>query len=199
MPTELPNSRSLDPGPLSYSYKPSLVGGAWQFELAPEGISFRIGRRAEIWPYRRITAIRLSYRPISMQSRRFRADIHNDAGQSIRIVSVTWQTAALVAPQDADYRAFVLELHHRIAAAGAKPALEAGLSPTLFGLAAAAIAVVAVALAGLFVRAALIGSIPGMLFLAGFAALFAWQIGGFLRRNRPRRYEPGSIPPELLP
>lgn len=199
LPTELPNSRFPDLSPVSYSYKPSLVGAAWQFELGAEGLSFRIGRRAETWPYRCITVIRLSYRPISMQSRRFRADVHNNTGQSVRIVSVTWQTTALVAPQDADYRRFIVELHRRMTAAGATPAFEAGLSPTLFGFAAAAIVLVAVALAGLFVRAALIGSFPGMLFLAGFAALFGWQIGGFLRRNRPRRYTAADIPPELLP
>jgi hypothetical protein len=198
LPTQ-PNSGSGDPGPLSYVYKPSLVGTAWQFELGEEGLSFRIGRRAETWPYRRIAAIRLSYRPISMQSRRFRTDIYNDAGQTVRILSVSWQTTTLVAPQDADYRRFIVALHRRMTSAGARPALVAGLSPPLFGLAVAAIALVAIAFAGLLVRAVLVGSVPGMLFLVGFAALFGWQIGGFLRRNRPRRYEPESIPPELLP
>jgi len=38
-----------------------------------------------------------------------------------------------------------------------------------------------------------------MLFMVGFAALFAWQIGGFLRRNRPRTYTLDDVPRELLP
>ncbi len=199
LPTELPNSRTPETAPLSYSYKPSLVGAAWQFELTAEGLAFRIGQRAETWPYSSIAAIRLSYRPVSMQSRRFRADIRNEAGRSVRLVSVTWQTTTLVAPQDADYRRFVVELHHRVAAAGASPRLQAGLGHLAFGLGLAAIALVSVALAGLFIRAALVGSWPGMVFLAGFGALFGWQIGGFLRRNRPRRYRLDDIPPELLP
>ena len=37
------------------------------------------------------------------------------------------------------------------------------------------------------------------LFLVGFAALFAWQIGGFVRRNRPRAYTFDDLPKALLP
>ena len=40
-------------------------------------------------------------------------------------------------------------------------------------------------MAGLLVRAIFIGEFAGALFLVGFAALFAWQVGGFVRRNRP--------------
>jgi hypothetical protein len=37
------------------------------------------------------------------------------------------------------------------------------------------------------------------LFLVGFAALFAWQIGGFVARNRPRAYSSDHLPEALLP
>jgi hypothetical protein len=37
------------------------------------------------------------------------------------------------------------------------------------------------------------------LFLVGFAALFAWQIGGFVNRNRPRAYTFDDLPKALLP
>jgi hypothetical protein len=37
------------------------------------------------------------------------------------------------------------------------------------------------------------------LFLVGFAALFGWQIGGFVRRNRPQVYSFDHLPGELLP
>jgi hypothetical protein len=61
------------------------------------------------------------------------------------------------------------------------------------------VALVALAMAGLFIRAALTGQWAGMLFLAGFAALFAWQIGGFVRRNRPQAYTFDRLPAALLP
>jgi len=35
--------------------------------------------------------------------------------------------------------------------------------------------------------------------LVGFAALFGWQVGGFIRRNRPRSYGFDDLPRTLLP
>jgi hypothetical protein len=54
-------------------------------------------------------------------------------------------------------------------------------------------------MAGLLVRAIATGEFAGALFLVGFAALFAWQIGGFVRRNRPRAYTSDHLPEALLP
>jgi hypothetical protein len=44
-----------------------------------------------------------------------------------------------------------------------------------------------------------IGQYAGALFFLGFAALFGWQIGGFVRRNRPTTYSFDHLPTELLP
>jgi hypothetical protein len=37
------------------------------------------------------------------------------------------------------------------------------------------------------------------LFIVGFTALFGWQIGGFVRRNRPLLYSFDHLPEALLP
>ena len=152
-----------------------------------------------MWPYAGIAAIRLSYRPISMQSRRFRADIENAGGARLVIVSTTWQTAALMAPQDRDYRAFITQLHARMAQAASNAILVGGLRPRVYAAAHRLLALVAVAMAGLLLRALATGEFAGALFLVGFAALFAWQIGGFIRRNQPRTYRFDDLPPALLP
>jgi hypothetical protein len=199
LPTQLATSGDTAATGPSYRYKPSLVGASWTFDLTDSGLSWRMGSKSGAWPYATIAAIRLSYRPISMQSRRFRADISNVSGKSIRILSVNWQTAALVAPQDEPYRTFVRELHRRVAADGGAPVLIAGLGRITYALAGIAMALVGLALAALFIRAAMIGSYGGMLFLAGFAALFGWQLGGFMRRNKPRHYAAGDVPRDLLP
>jgi hypothetical protein len=182
-----------------YAFKASLIGAAHQFELTDEGLSWRIAGKSGVWPYAAVSSIRLSYRPVSMQARRFCADIESDGRGRIVLLSTTWQTAALMAPQDQDYRVFVVELHRRMAAAGSNAKLIGGLKPRLYTAAMVSLAVVAAAMAGLFVRAVLIGEWAGVLFLAGFAALFAWQIGGFVRRNRPRAYTFDQPPAVLLP
>ena len=66
-----------------YAYKASLIGAAHQFELTEEGLAWRIAGTSGVWPYRDIAAVRLSYRPVSMQARRFRADVDRVGGGGI--------------------------------------------------------------------------------------------------------------------
>ena len=115
------------------------------------------------------------------------------------MLSTSWQTAALMAPQDRDYRAFITQLHRRMAEAGSKAALIGGLRPGIYAAAVVLLALVGIAIAGLFVRAIATGEFAGALFLVGFTALFGWQIGGFVRRNRPRAYSFDHLPEALLP
>jgi hypothetical protein len=183
----------------SYAYKASLVGAAQQFELSDDGLSWRIGAKSGLWPYATIASVRLSYRPVSMQQRRFRADLADIGGSHISIVSTTWQTVALMAPQDADYRAFIVALHRRMDEAGSHATLTGGLRPWIHSTALVTIALLALAMTGLLARAVATGEWGGVLFIIGFAALFAWQVGGFIRRNRPRNYTFQDLPKELLP
>jgi hypothetical protein len=136
---------------------------------------------------------------MSMQARRFRCDIDHVNGQRIAVMSTTWQTVALMTPQDETYRAFILELHARLAAAGSRAKLIGGLKPGLYAIGVALLAMVAIAVAGLLARAIATGEWGGALFLIGFIALFGWQIGGFMHRNRPQRYRFDQLPAALLP
>lgn len=183
-----------------YTYKASLIGGAQRFELTEAGLSWQIaGRRSGLWRYSDISAIALSYRPVSMQAHRFRADIHHSTGGRIAIVSTSWQTAALVTPQDSTYRAFVRELHQRMRGAASRAMLTGGLGPKTYAAALVLLALLAIAMSGLLIRAVAVGEYAGALFILGFAALFAWQVGGFVRRNRPLVYAFDRIPDALLP
>ena len=58
-----------------YAYKASLIGVGASIRADGQGLSWQAGSKSGVWPYADIAAIRLSYRPVSMQSRRFRADI----------------------------------------------------------------------------------------------------------------------------
>jgi hypothetical protein len=157
-----------------YAYRASLVGSAHALELTDDGLSWHIGGRSGIWPMMSIASIRLSYRPISMQSRRFRADIETAGRERIVVLS-------------------------RLAQAGSQAVLTGGLRPGIYAAAVVLLALLAMAMAGLLARAVATGEFAGSLFLVGFAALFAWQIGGFIRRNRPRTYRFDDLPKDLLP
>src|SRR5271154_2306761 len=130
-----------------YAYKASLVGAAHRFELTGEGLGWRIAGKSGVWPYAAISGIRLSYRPVSMQSRRFRADIDSAGLGRIALLSTSWQTSVLMAPQDRDYLSFIVELPRRPAAVGGNAVLTGGLKPRLYIAALVLLALVAVAMA----------------------------------------------------
>jgi hypothetical protein len=199
LPKDSQQRTTAEQAVIRYAYKASLIGSAHQFELTDEGLLWRVGRGSAVWPYVEIAAIRLSYRPVSMQQRRFRADIRRNNGARLPVLSTSWQTAALMAPQDQDYRAFIIALHERMAEAGSRAELTGGLGPKTYAAALALVALVGVMMLSLFVQALLVGLWGGVLFLIGFAALFTWQVGGFLRRNRPLAYSFDHIPEALLP
>jgi hypothetical protein len=183
----------------SYAYKASLIGAAHRFELTDAGLVWHLAGRSGTWPYAEIAAIKLSFRPVSMQARRFRADLRKAGGGRLSLLSTSWQTAALMAPQSGAYREFIVQLHARMAAAGSNAVLIGGLGRKTYVAAVVLIALLGVAMTGLLMRALAIGEWAGAGFLVGFAALFTWQVGGFVRRNRPCTYTFADIPRTLLP
>jgi hypothetical protein len=202
LPTSLPNKAEIsgEGAPETrYDYRASLIGSAHQFVLTDAGLSWKIGGRTGVWPYADIASIRLTFRPMSMQARRFRADIKSREGRRISILSTTWQTVTLMAPQDHGYRAFIRELHRRMAGVGSKAALIGGIGQLTYAGALVMVTLLGIAMAGLLLRAFMTGEWYGALFLVGFVALFSWQIGGFIRRNRPRSYDFDHLPEKLLP
>lgn len=196
---EMRVSRAEAASATSYAYRASLIGSAHRFELTDEGLSWHVAGRSGVWRYDEISAIRLSFRPVSMQQHRFRADVSRVGGGRIAILSTSWQTAALMAPQDSGFRDFLVELHARMAKAGSRAELTAGLGRKTYAAVLAFLAVLAVAMTGLLVRALMIGEFAGALFIVGFAALFVWQVGGFVRRNQPQSYSFDRVPRSLLP
>jgi len=181
-----------------YLFKASLAGGAKQLMLSDAGLTVQ-ATTPQIWPLQSITAIRLSYRPASMQPWRFRADIENKGGQSVKVFSTTWHSISQMARQDEEYRAFIVELHRRLEKTNDQVHLIAGINPILYFAGLIAMALIGLSIAALFVRALITAEFAGALFLAGFAVWFGWQIGGFMRRNRPRNYTFSQLPMDVLP
>jgi hypothetical protein len=188
-----------DRAALSYEYKPALMGAPWHFRLLPEALEWTTGRHSGRVPYGAIARVRLSFRPVSMQSHRFLAEIWPDEGPKLTIASTTWRNVAAQERQDEAYAAFVGELHRRILAAGSRGSFIAGSPALLYWVGAAIFAAAALALAALTVRALQVEAWAGGALIAGFLGLFLWQLGGFFRRNRPGRYRPDALPQALLP
>jgi hypothetical protein len=184
---------------VTYAYKPSLMGAAWELSLEPDALAWRCGFRDGRIPYGRITRVRLSFRPVTMQSRRFVTEIWWADGPRLVIASSSWRSLVEQEAQDRPYGTFVRALHRRLAAAGTTAAFETGSPAALYWPGLAMFAGVAVALAALTVRALETGAYAGAALVGGFLALFLWQSGAYFRRNRPGRYHPDALPRELVP
>jgi hypothetical protein len=190
---------SAERGDPVYVYKPSLLGAPWEFRLAPDAIEWRMGRHQGRTPYARIARVRLSYRPVTMQMRRFLAEIWTVDGPRLSIASASWKSIVEQETKDQAYGAFIRELHRRIAAADAQPALVTGSPAFLYWPGLAIFVVVSLGLAALTLQGLRSGAWTGAVFVGGFLALFLWQSGNYFHRNRPGSYRPDALPAELVP
>lgn len=190
---------ATDRGDLSYAYKPSLLGAPWEFRLTADALEWSIGRHQGRTPYDRIARVRLSFRPVTMQTRRFVTEIWPAGGPKLSIASSSWKSVLEQEGRDQDYGAFVRELHRRIAAGGARASFETGSPMLLYWPGLSVFAVVSFGLAALTLQALQIGAWAGAAFVGGFLALFLWQSGNYFRRNRPGSYRPEAPPESLVP
>lgn len=182
-----------------YIHKPSLMGAPWELRLRPEALEWRTGRHEGRIPYARVTRVRLSFRPVTMQTRRFLAEVWSAGGPRLSIASTSWRSMVEQAAQDQAYGAFMRELHRRIAAAGVTPAYDRGSPALLYWPGLAVFVGVVAGFAVLIVQALDIGAYGGAAVVGAFFALFAWQGGTYFRRNRPGRYRPDALPADLVP
>jgi hypothetical protein len=194
-----PPPASAADGDLVYAYKPSLLGAPWEFRLTPDALEWQAGRRRGRVPYGRISRIRLSFRPVTMQTRRFVTEIWWPGGPRLSIASSSWRSPLEQVAQDRDYGAFVRALNARLAVAGADASFETGVPAILYWPGLVVFAGVTVALTVLAVRALAAGAATGAALVAAFFAFFIWQSGAYFRRNRPGRYRPEAPPPQLVP
>lgn len=183
----------------AYRYRPSLLGAAWEFKLGDSGIDWTAGVKSGRMPFAKVRRLRMSFRPISMQSHRFTTELWAEDGTKLQIASTSWKSMVEQERLDGPYSTFVRELHRRIAEAGVPVRCEQGKSPWLYWPGLIVFAGVALGLATLIVRALQAGASGGAGFIGAFTLLFLWQGGKFLRRNRPGLYAPESPPAELMP
>src|SRR5436190_21656704 len=136
-----------------YSYKPSLAGTPWVLRLASHDLIWNRGRHSGRLPYRDVARIRLSFRPVTMQTRRFLTEVWGPGAPKLVIASASWKGLVEQETLVKSYSEFVTALHARITAAGGRPRCEIGLHPLLYWPGVIVYAAVLLGLAALIVRA----------------------------------------------
>jgi hypothetical protein len=195
---QMAGSASAD-GAIAYGFRPSLMGAPQQFAVEPDALDWDIGRHSGRIPYRSISRIRLSYRPVTLQLHRFQIEIWSDAAPKLIIASSSWRSMVEQERQDPAYRAFVVALHRRIAESGARPALHAGAPAFAYWPGAVLFVVMLAVFPWMLAKTARGDAFWGTALVALVMGVFLWQIGGFFWRNRPTGYAADAIPEAVLP
>jgi hypothetical protein len=165
----------------------------------PGGLAWEAGRKSGLVHYGDIRRVRLSFKPISMQTQRYRIEIWAERAPRLDIVSSSWKSMVEQERLDKSYSDFVRDLHQRIAATGAPVSFEQGGNPLTYWPGLVIFSAVALGFAFMIVRALQSGSLAATAFIAAFLALFMWHGGNFFRRNRPGLYRANALPDLLLP
>src|ERR1700730_3083079 len=110
----------------SYAYKATPLGAIWQFHRGSDAIEWEAGPRRGQLRYADIRRLRLSFRPVSMQSRRFLAEIWTVRGAKLQMASCSGRSMADHDRHEAAYTGCLLELHRRLVAAQAPTSFECG-------------------------------------------------------------------------
>src|SRR5262249_26413879 len=145
---------------VTYSYRATVLGAPRHFTLSEDGIDWTSGVMSGHIPYRDISRLRLSFRPVSMQSHRFITELWGEGAPRLKIVSTSWKSMVEQERLDRSYSDFVRELHRRIARAMSPTRFERGTSPLIYWPSLAIFVAVALGLAGGAVQALHAGATP---------------------------------------
>ena len=192
---------AIDPaaGEIGYRFRPRMMGAEFVFRLEPDALAWDLGRRDGRLAYRDIARLRLGYRPANLAGSRFIAEIWSRQGAKFEIASITQRSLFDYQNLAAEYRAFVVELARRIAASGGACRFDAGFPPWRWWPALFVAAVTLVAALYVSLRTLIAGEAVAGIVIALFTLVFVWQIGSMIVRNRPRIYDPNSVPGDVLP
>jgi hypothetical protein len=184
---------------LVYAYRPRMLGAGNSFRLGAHSLEWNIGGYPGQIAYPMMSTIRLSYRPSNLGSPRMMAEIWPRSGAKIEIASASYKSPVAFEDQGPDYRAFILELHKRVAASGGECKFEAGFAAWRWWPMVAISIAAAIGLLFVVIQTLRNGDMPTMVLVAGFVFLFWWQMWPLIKRNRPERYDPHNIPDRVLP
>jgi hypothetical protein len=149
--------------------------------------------------YRDIAEVRLAYAPTRAAINRYRAQVIFRQGGMAQIFNQDYRGFADFQDQNADYVAFIKELHRRIAASGGETTYRAGSSRKgyVFNMALSIGALITFAAIAVFV----LNFGASAIVWAKFAIIlpFIPILFRYMKTAKPVTYDPAHIPENVLP
>ena len=192
------STETLDDAPV-YAFKPRMLAAEHAFRLGPDSLEWFVGGRPGRVAYPMIARIRLGFRLTNFMGRRYTAEIFPRTGARMDISSYSARGIVDNANQGAAYRAFISELHRRIAKAHGDCRFEAGMAAWRFWPSVAVTLAMAAGLVYVVGRGMFGDQIVTGLVVFAAGLLFLWQMGKTVLANWPRSYSPEAIPKDVLP
>jgi hypothetical protein len=186
-------------GDPTYTFKPSLMGAPCHFALRQDGLQWERGRYSGLVRYDRIRKVRMSFRPVTMQTQRYITEIWSSDNPKLQISSASWRSLIEQERLNSSYIAFVTELHRRLATAGSAAEFSNGMPVVTYWIGVAVFAASLFAIGALTVRAMLLSEWTAAALVGALFLVFAVQLGIYFHRNLPGRYRPDAIPASVLP
>lgn len=189
----------MQDAPIAYAHRPKPFGYEVSYRLEPDALFVDTGRKQERIPYRSIVLARLAYAPTNFTTKGYRLTLVLGDRRTLKIANLSWKTYFEFDRQDAGYTAFVRALLARVAAANPRLACRTGTPPVLWGLAAAAGALVVAGLIAMGLAATQRGGLTVALLVILFVAPLGWQVHAMVMRNWPGSFDPGAPPERVMP
>jgi hypothetical protein len=187
-------------GPLLvYEHRAKPYAQEARFEMKRDVLAVTQGSRSGDFAYGDITMVRLLYKPRNTTNEGYQAKLYRKDRRTVGLTNLTWKSLVDLDRQDADYATFVKTLIQRIATANPNVVLEAGMPRWLHILTAVAGGIAMIALVLVGIAALRQGGWPMALMTVAIGAYFVWWTWRYLGRNRPRRFRPDAIPPDVMP
>ena len=183
----------------TYQFRPRMLGSDHSFRLGGDSLEWNVAGHSGRTAYAMITHIRLSYRPSNLGSSRFTTEIWSRNAPRIEIASASSRSIVGTEDHAAAYRAFIRELHARIANSGANCRFESGFAAWRWWPMAIVGVATVLGLGFVVVRAIASGDLRASFLIVALVGLLSWQMVPLVVRNRPRQYDPRHPPEEVLP
>lgn len=204
IPSPSPGRRRLqtDPAidPTTFRLRANAFAGERTYRLTEDALTWEEeGKPLDGVFYDDIAEVRLTFAPTRVVTNRYRTQIIFRQGGSIDLTNADYVSLANFVEKNAEYAAFLRELHRRLAARGRDTVFRKGSSTAGY-------------IAGLFLTVFILAMIAlAFLLLFNFGIVwiaviklviilyFVPTLIRFIRRARPAGYDPLDLPADVLP
>lgn len=186
--------------PAVYRLKANAFTGMRTYRLTDEALTWEEeGKPLDGVFFDEISEVRLAFAPTRVAPNRYRAQIVLRRGGMVELFNLDYVGFANFAAHDADYAAFLTELHRRLAARGKNVVYRRGntVAGYIFNVGLTVFIFVAIAFAFIFLVN--VGG-PGIAIVKlGIILFFVPLLVRYIRRARPGTYDPLALPRDVLP